>query len=110
MGSMVVMALVMKRQELWLKAIEKRIAATTAMLGSMKGVKMCGLMEILRANLHDLRVQELEISKGFRKLLIFNMGFGKHHARLVWENFLMRSSFPLAHFCSDLDIYRICCS
>lgn len=82
MGSMVIMALVMKRQELWLKAIEKRIAATTAMLGSMKGVKMCGLTEILRANLHDLRVQELEISKGFRKLLIFNMGFGKHHARL----------------------------
>ncbi|KAH8701351.1 P-loop containing nucleoside triphosphate hydrolase protein [Phaeosphaeriaceae sp. PMI808] len=75
MGSMLVMGLVMKRQELWLKAIEKRIAATTAMLNSIKTVKMCGLTEVLRANIHDLRIQELEISKGFRKLLIFNMGF-----------------------------------
>jgi hypothetical protein len=104
---MIVMGLVMKRQELWLKAIEKRIAATTAMLGSMKGVKMCGLTEILRANLHDLRVQELEISKGFRKLLIFNMGFGKHHARLIWEIFLTCFSFPLAHFCSNLDVHHL---
>ena len=101
------MGLVMKRQELWLKAIEKRIAATTAMLSSMQGIKMCGLTEILRANLHDLRVQELEISKGFRKLLIFNMGFGKHHARLVWEIFLTRFSLPLARFCAHLDIYRL---
>jgi ATP-binding cassette, subfamily C (CFTR/MRP), member 1 len=94
---MIVMGLVMKRQELWLKAIEKRIAATTAMLGSMKGVKMCGLTEILRANLHDLRVQELEISKGF----------GKHHARLIWEIFLTCFSFPLAHFCSNLDVHHL---
>ena len=84
---MVVMGLVMQRQERWLKAIEKRIGATTAMLSSMKGVKMCGLTEILRANIHDLRVQELEISKGFRKLLIFNMGFGECRLRLIWESF-----------------------
>jgi ATP-binding cassette, subfamily C (CFTR/MRP), member 1 len=91
MGSLVVMGLVMKRQELWLKAIEKRIAATTAMLSSIKGVKMCGLTEVLRANIHDLRMRELEISKGFRKLLIFNMGFGKH----LYSPCLENSSQPL---------------
>ena len=70
-------SLVMKRQALWLEAIERRIAATTAMLGSMKGVKMCGLTDVLRDDLQALRVEELEISKKFRKLLIWTMGFCK---------------------------------
>ncbi|KAF2842938.1 hypothetical protein M501DRAFT_1005649 [Patellaria atrata CBS 101060] len=72
-GSLIVTSLVMARQQLWLEAIERRIAATTAMLGAMKGVKMCGLTEILQKNIHDLRVEELQISKKFRKLLIWNM-------------------------------------
>lgn len=67
----------MKRQALWLEAIERRIAATSAMLSSMKGVKMSGLTDVLRDDLHQLRVQELDISKGFRKLLIVTMGFCK---------------------------------
>lgn len=67
----------MKRQALWLEAIERRIAATTAMLGSMKGVKMSGLTDVLRADLQQLRIDELEISKKFRKLLIWTMAFCK---------------------------------
>lgn len=67
----------MSRQAMWLEAIERRIAATTAMLSSMKGVKMCGLTDVLREDLQALRVQELEISKKFRKLLIWTMGFCK---------------------------------
>lgn len=69
--------LVMSRQKIWLEAIERRITATTAMLGAMKGVKMCGLTDILATNLQALRVEELQISKKFRRLLIFNMGFGE---------------------------------
>jgi hypothetical protein len=63
----------MQRQALWLEAIERRIAATGAMLDSMKGVKMCGLTDVLRDDLQRLRVDELEISKKFRKLLIWTM-------------------------------------
>ncbi|KAF2119372.1 P-loop containing nucleoside triphosphate hydrolase protein [Lophiotrema nucula] len=74
-GSLGATGLVMQRQALWLEAIERRIAATTAMLGSMKGVKMCGLTDVLRDDLHRLRVDELNISKKFRKLLIVTMGF-----------------------------------
>lgn len=69
------MNLVVQRQALWLEAIERRISATTKMLGSMKRIKMCGLAEILFGNLHSLRVQELEISKKFRRLLIGSMFF-----------------------------------
>ena len=37
LGSIVATSLVMQRQALWLEAIERRIAATSAMLNSMKG-------------------------------------------------------------------------
>ncbi|KAF2731990.1 ABC multidrug transporter-like protein [Polyplosphaeria fusca] len=74
-GSLVATGLVMQRQALWLGAIERRIAATTAMLGSMKGIKMCGLTDVLRDDIHRLRVEELKISKKYRKLLIWTMGF-----------------------------------
>ena len=45
------------------------------MLGSMKRVKMCGLTDTLSESLHGLRKQELQISKGFRRLLIGSMFF-----------------------------------
>lgn len=70
----------MQRQALWLEAIERRIAATNAMLNSMKGVKMCGLTDVLREDLQQLRVDELNISKKFRKLLIWTMGFCRYSA------------------------------
>jgi ATP-binding cassette subfamily C (CFTR/MRP) protein 1 len=63
----------MQRQALWLEGIERRIAATAAMLDSMKGVKMGGLTDVLREDLQRLRVEELHISKKFRKLLIWTM-------------------------------------
>jgi hypothetical protein len=63
---------------MWLEAIERRIAATSAMLSSMKGVKMSGLTDVLREDLQRLRVDELEISKRFRKLLIWTMAFCKY--------------------------------
>ncbi len=69
------MKLVVQRQALWLEAIERRISATTKMLGSMKRIKMCGLTETLFDSLQDLRLEELQISKGFRRLLIGSMFF-----------------------------------
>jgi hypothetical protein len=68
---------IMSRQAMWLEAIERRISATSAMLSSMKGIKMCGLKDTLMLSLQKLRVDELRISKKFRKLIIWNMVFGK---------------------------------
>ena len=71
-----VFTLVVKRQALWLEAIERRIESTTNMLGAMKRVKMCGLAETLKTQLQRLRVQELRISKKFRHLLIWSLVLG----------------------------------
>ena len=70
--------LVAQRQKRWLEAIEKRITATTTMLGAMKSVKLCGLSEPLSSSIQLLRVTELEISKAFRRLLIWALGFSKY--------------------------------
>lgn len=75
---MLAMNSIMSSQAMWLEAIEKRISATSSMLGSMKGIKMCGLRDTLLASMQKLRVDELRISRGFRKLLIWNMLFGEH--------------------------------
>ncbi|KAK5651320.1 hypothetical protein OQA88_12616 [Cercophora sp. LCS_1] len=74
-GSMFAMNFIMSRQAMWLEAIEKRISATSAMLSSIKGIKMCGLAETLLHSLQQLRVDELRISKRFRRLIIWNMVF-----------------------------------
>lgn len=76
------MNFITSRQAMWLEAIERRISATSTMLASMKGIKMCGLKQTLFDNLQKLRIEELQISKKFRKLLIWNMSFGKYSACL----------------------------
>lgn len=84
-GSLAATGLVMSRQAMWLEAIEKRITATTAMLGAMKGVKMSGLTNILYNTIQNLRREELQISKRFRKLLIWNMAFSMYSHTFLLE-------------------------
>lgn len=76
-GSVIAVSFVMARQAQWLEAIERRIAVTSQMLGSMKGVKMCGLTDVLGTHIQAMRMEELRISGKFRRLLIWNMGLGK---------------------------------
>ncbi|KIA75537.1 ABC multidrug transporter [Aspergillus ustus] len=73
--SLVAMSGVMARQAKWLEAIERRISSTAAMLASIKGVKLLGLKPSLMSSIQSLRLEELSISKGFRKLLVWNMAF-----------------------------------
>jgi ATP-binding cassette subfamily C (CFTR/MRP) protein 1 len=86
-ASIVAVSFVMARQALWLEAIEKRIAVTSQMLGAMKGVKMCGLTNVLKRRIQDMRAEELHISGKFRRLLIWNMGLGK------WTSFSFCTCF-----------------
>jgi len=53
----------------WLAATEKRIAATTGMLSSLKAVKMMGESKTMSTTIDQLRVLEFEASKIFRTLL-----------------------------------------
>ncbi|KAJ5740717.1 hypothetical protein N7493_000589 [Penicillium malachiteum] len=75
-GSFIGMSFVVARQAQWLEAIEKRISSTAGMLGSIKGVKMLGLQNSFMKIVHGLRLDELNISRKFRILLVYNMAFG----------------------------------
>ncbi|KAJ5091867.1 hypothetical protein NUU61_006737 [Penicillium alfredii] len=74
-GSLIGMSFVVARQAKWLEAIERRISSTSGMLGAIKGVKMLGLQNSFMKFVHGLRIDELNISKKFRTLLVWNMGF-----------------------------------
>lgn len=74
----------MARQAIWLEAIERRISVTSQMLGSMKGVKMCGLSSVLGTRIQAMREEELHISGKFRRLLIWNMVLGEYSI-LLWS-------------------------
>ncbi|PWY81946.1 P-loop containing nucleoside triphosphate hydrolase protein [Aspergillus heteromorphus CBS 117.55] len=69
----IAMTFVMAGQAKWLEAIERRISSTSSMLSSMKGIKMLGLQSALMTCVHNLRLDELSISRYFRKLLVWNM-------------------------------------
>lgn len=51
------------------------------MLGSIKGIKILGLKPTMITSIQSLRIDELVISKAFRKLLVWNMAFGKNFKR-----------------------------
>ncbi|KAL4969112.1 putative ABC multidrug transporter [Aspergillus stella-maris] len=91
LGCIGAMAMVVARQALWLEAIERRISATSSMLGSMKGIKMLGLQPFFSRFVHGLRTDELEISRKFRKLLVWNMAF-------AWLTRLFAPIFALGAF------------
>lgn len=99
----------MSRQARWLEAIERRISATSAMLGSMKGIKMTGLKNVLFKSIHTLRIDELNISKGFRRLLIWNMGIGMQYTELKRIE-LTASSLHISNLCSYHHVCRFCYS
>jgi ATP-binding cassette subfamily C (CFTR/MRP) protein 1 len=54
-------------QRIWLDAIQRRIAYTSAVLGCPKGFKMLGLTEFLSKQIQRLRVKELADYAGYRK-------------------------------------------
>ena len=54
-------------QRIWLDAIQRRIAYTSAVLGCSKGFKMLGLTESLSKQIQRLRVKELADYAGYRK-------------------------------------------
>ena len=56
-------------QRIWLDAIQRRVAYTTAVLGCSKGFKMLGLTEYLSQKIQGLRIRELADYAGYRKFV-----------------------------------------
>lgn len=66
-----------KAQRPWLEAIERRLAVTTKMLGSMKAIKMTGLAETMHSKVERLRFSEIRASRRHRVFSIFQLSVCK---------------------------------
>ncbi|KIE00725.1 ABC transporter, partial [Metarhizium majus ARSEF 297] len=58
----------------WLEAIEKRLAVTSKMLGTMKAIRMAGLTRTIHAIVSNLRIKEIRSSRAFRLLSVLQTG------------------------------------
>ncbi|EFX06639.1 ABC multidrug transporter [Grosmannia clavigera kw1407] len=71
------------RQRRWMQAIQSRLKVTTKAVSEMKGIKMCGLTDIVVKQIQGLRVSEINDQKAFRKLQITNIAVGNAPAMIT---------------------------
>ncbi|BAE60793.1 unnamed protein product [Aspergillus oryzae RIB40] len=70
---------VSRHQKSWLEATQKRVDFTTKVLGSIKAIKMLGLIEGMVYMIEVLRTEELKISKKFQRIQAARVSLGKPH-------------------------------
>ncbi|KAB8345849.1 hypothetical protein FH972_022904 [Carpinus fangiana] len=63
------------RQAVWLKATQERLRQTIPVLTSMKEVKFLGLGKQVASWIQTLRIEEVDISRWYRRILIFAIAF-----------------------------------
>ena len=59
------------RQNIWAAAVQKRIAVTSSILGSMRSVKMMGLEHEMTATIQAQRMRELDMQVSYRWLIVW---------------------------------------
>ncbi|KAF4340908.1 multidrug resistance-associated 1 [Fusarium beomiforme] len=74
-GTLLIAKYIANAQKQWVRSIQTRIDVTASMLSSMKEVKMLGLTDVLNNMVQSLRVNELDLSKKFRKLTCWRVFF-----------------------------------
>ncbi|GKZ18500.1 hypothetical protein AbraIFM66951_003380 [Aspergillus brasiliensis] len=58
------------RQKAWMEQIQKRVGLTATVIASMKHLKIAGLVDPVEAAVQKLRLHELDVGRGFRRLQI----------------------------------------
>lgn len=60
-------------QVAWIEKVQERLRITSTMLDDMKAVKMLGLSTVMSDMIQKLRKVEIQTSKVYRKLLVWNV-------------------------------------
>jgi ATP-binding cassette subfamily C (CFTR/MRP) protein 1 len=58
------------KQKEWNLATQKRIAMTSSMLSSIKGLKMLGITQQVESLLQTMRIHEIEMAKKVRWMMV----------------------------------------
>lgn len=69
LASLAISRITSKQQQVWLRAVQKRLAATQKMLSALKAIKMMGAEKRVSGLVSGLRVDEMAAAKLFRTLL-----------------------------------------
>lgn len=62
-----------KAQVAWIEKVQERLRIISTMLDDMKAVKMLGLSAVMSDMIQKLRQVEIQTSKIYRKLLVWNV-------------------------------------
>lgn len=62
-----------KAQVAWIEKVQERLRITSSMLDDMKAVKMLGISTLVADMVEKLRQVEIQTSKVYRKLLVWNV-------------------------------------
>ncbi|KAI1774955.1 ABC transporter [Hypoxylon cercidicola] len=57
----------------WVERVQERLKVTSSFLSNMKAVKMLGISPVMSSVVQKLRVDEINVSKAYRKLLVWAM-------------------------------------
>lgn len=75
-----------KAQVAWIEKVQERLRITSTMLDDMKAVKMLGLSTVMSDIIQKLRQVEIQTSKVYRKLLVWNVLLCKTPIRLSLDH------------------------
>lgn len=67
------------KQGIWVQAVQRRVAAATTVLRSIKSIKLAGLTDAMGTLLQQERVRELNLAEGFRWLIVWLNVVGRSH-------------------------------
>ncbi|ETN39964.1 uncharacterized protein HMPREF1541_06191 [Cyphellophora europaea CBS 101466] len=65
-GTLILMRVIADFQKRWLNAVQKRVSFTSALLHSMRNVKLLGLAAVVKNRTQALRLDEIRLCKAFR--------------------------------------------
>lgn len=71
LGNALVAKMIGSRQRKWVEAIQRRVAITGSILGSMKSIKMTGLTETASTVIQDQRIRETELQASYRWMSVW---------------------------------------
>jgi ATP-binding cassette, subfamily C (CFTR/MRP), member 1 len=89
------------KQKAWNDATQRRLAKTSAMLSSMKSIKMLGMADSIESKIRDLRNQEIEVSEKLRWMMVAYNASGKLFVLQPREILTVRSECPWHSVAND---------
>lgn len=78
-----------KSRGVWLQAMQQRVGLTSAVLGSMRSVKLGGMTQVYATTLQDERVHEIRKAIKFRWLTVWQNTLGECRCQVVHVQSLM---------------------